>query len=152
MKKMENTKTNLNLKPQSKSMMEKWQNPDFRKKQIQNITKRWKNTEYKEKVSEKISRKQKENFQDPERLEKHRQMVIDTAPERAKKMKNKWNDPYFIFRVMRARRSEERALDVIEGRLGRETRLECEKSSGERKMKYRYKEVECKKELSLFYI
>jgi len=117
-----------------------WENPEYREKQLAERRKRKYNKDFVEKmtkvnrekfvndnVREKISKTQKKKFSNRERREQHRQMTIETAKQRSKKMKENWNDPFFVYRIMKNRFNVSRALDVIEKRFGIETRTECEK-------------------------
>lgn len=111
----------------SRTMTKLWKDPEYREKQSEERKKRWENPEYRERISKGVSKAQRKSFKDPDRYEKHCQMVKDTAPQRAKKMKNKWDDPDFIFRIMSARCNENVAFDTIEKRLGRKARLKYER-------------------------
>lgn len=127
-------------KRMKKVALEKWEDPEYRAKQLADRKTRSKNPEFRAKMKEisiknannpeirkKISKTQKKNFQKPARKQQHLQMVKDTAEQRRKRMKEKWSDPYFVYRIMKARTNNDKALDVIEKRFGEKQRKECEK-------------------------
>jgi hypothetical protein len=125
---------------QSEIMTERWKDPVFREQQEKERKERWNNPEYRKKMEkslskadneelkEKISKKQKENFKNEDRLNKHKQMLKDTKEIRQEKQTENWNDPVFIYNIMSSRCNHEKALEVIEKRLGEKIRKEFEEN------------------------
>lgn len=144
---------NKNLKETRSKAMKKvalknWEDPEYRAKQLADRKTRKDNPEFLEKMREiniekfqdenikkKISAKQKRNFKNPERKEKHHQMLEDTMEQRSEKMKNNWNNPFFVYRVMKSRLNPSKALETIEKRFGIGTRIECEEILEKRRKK-----------------
>jgi hypothetical protein len=76
---------------------------------------------------EKQSKAKKQYFKNhPEKLEKHKQMTKNTAKQRSEKMKANWENPAYIYKIMEARVGHDRALEIIEEKLGKKARRRFE--------------------------
>lgn len=138
----------------SKSAFKRWEDPEYRKKQIEERQERGKDPEYRKKMSKscqknaknskwrkKISVSKKKWFKkNPEELEKHRQMIKDTNTQRKQKMQENWENPAFIYKMMEARVGHDRALELIEEKLGRREMKKFYKTLNHRGKRRNFKE------------
>lgn len=118
-------------KMNSKQMTDIWNDPEKAKERLRAINAVKTDPEYRKQISNTMKRiasqpefkenlrvKQTKEYRKPERREQFREIYESHRDEHVEQMKDLWQTPEYVYKVMKARTNRRRALEILEEKFG----------------------------------